>query len=176
MVVDADGLNNLAGHTEILKHRKADVILTPHPGEMARLLAATTKTIQENRLDAARKFAVDHGVTVILKGARTVIAHPDGHADINPTGNPGMASGGMGDVLTGMTAGLLAQGYPPKTAARLGAFLHGRAADRVSEVKGPYGYMASDVADAIPEIIRILTGQNAYQCAPVFRPVQTECL
>jgi NAD(P)H-hydrate epimerase len=176
MVLDADGLNNLAGHTDILKHRQADILLTPHPGEMARLIGATPKIIQENRLDTAKKFAVDHGVTVILKGARTVIAHPDGHIDVNPTGNPGMASGGMGDILTGMVAGFLAQGYPPAAAACLGAFLHGQAADRVSEVKGPYGYLASDVMDTLPEIIRILTGQTAYQSAPVFRPVQTELL
>lgn len=176
MVIDADGLNSLTGHPEILKKRKADIILTPHPGEMARLIGTTPKDVQENRVDCAKKFAAEFNVHVILKGARTLIAHPDGHTYINPTGNPGMASGGMGDVLTGMVAGFISQGYPPETAAHLAVYLHGRAADNLSLSKGPYGYIASDVMDTIPKAISDLTGQMPYQAPHIFRPPVTELL
>ncbi len=176
MVIDADGINCLADNPAILNQKKADIILTPHPGEMARLLACTPNAIQENRLDAAKQFAADHDVFVVLKGARTLIAGPDGHTFVNPTGNPGMASGGMGDVLTGMVAGYLAQGYPPAVAARLAVYVHGRAADQAAESKGPYGYIASEVATAIPQAVRVLTGQNGFASPHVFEPVQTELL
>ena len=176
MVIDADGLNNLAGHRKILKNRKADIILTPHPGEMTRLTGTTPKDVQKNRVDCARKFAAEFNVHVILKGARTLIAHPDGHTYISLTGNPGMASGGMGDVLTGMVAGFISQGYPPQTAAHLAVFLHGRAADNLSLSKGPYGYIASDVMDTIPAVISDLAGQMPYQAPHIFHPPVTELL
>jgi hydroxyethylthiazole kinase-like uncharacterized protein yjeF len=143
---------------------------------MARLIGTTPKDVQKNRMDYAKKFAADFNFHVILKGARTLIAHPDGHAYINPTGNPGMASGGMGDVLTGMVAGFISQGYPPRTAALLAVYLHGQAADTLSLSKGPYGYIASDVMDTIPKAISDLTGLAPYQAPHGFRPPVTELL
>ncbi len=154
MVIDADGLNNLAGSTEILKYRKSDTVLTPHPGEMARLIGKSPKDIQADRMGCAREFAKAFKVYLVLKGAKTVIAHPDGHVYVNPTGNPGMASAGMGDVLTGMIAGFLAQGYAIRDAVCLAVYLHGAAADFLAESKGPWGYLASDVMAAIPGAIK----------------------
>jgi NAD(P)H-hydrate epimerase len=154
MVIDADGLNTIAGHTHLLKTTDVPIVITPHPGEMARLLETTAKKIQEDRIGAARGFASDFGVHVVLKGARTVVAHPDGTVYINPTGNPGMASGGMGDVLTGIIAGLITQGYPPGKAAYIGVYLHGAAADTLAEKMGPVGFLAGEVMDAVPGEIR----------------------
>ena len=122
LVVDADGLNNLVGRLQILQKAKAPVILTPHPGEMSRLISSDTRRIQQERVACAREFATRFKVHLVLKGARTVIAHPDGRVFINPTGNPGMAAGGMGDVLTGMIAGLVCQGASPTAAAQAGAY------------------------------------------------------
>ncbi|MBW2740195.1 MAG: NAD(P)H-hydrate dehydratase, partial [Deltaproteobacteria bacterium] len=114
LVIDADGLNNLIDNIHILKNLKRPVILTPHPGEMSKLIGGPVSFIQNDRINCARNFAKKFKVHVVLKGARTVIAHPDGKVLINPTGNPGMASGGMGDVLTGIIAGFVAQGYSPE--------------------------------------------------------------
>jgi hydroxyethylthiazole kinase-like uncharacterized protein yjeF len=139
-----------------LKKRSAPTVLTPHPGEMARLCGEPVKAIQDDRIGWARRFAEEHGVHLVLKGARTVISRPDGQVFINPTGNPGMASGGMGDILTGMIAGLVTQGYPPDTSARLAAYLHGAAADRLAEQVGPVGYLASDLMARIPAEIGAL--------------------
>jgi len=154
LVVDADGLNNLAGQAQILKSARAPVILTPHPGEMARLMDTTISAVQQDRIKCARDFAAAYRVHVILKGARTVIAHPDGGVFINPTGNAGMASGGMGDVLTGIIAGLVTQGLSPKEACRAGVYLHGAAADSLAQSMGPYGYLAGDVMNGIPAAIK----------------------
>ena len=157
MVIDADGLNNIAGQTQLLKRLKAPAVLTPHPGEMARLIESTPAAIQQNRLEVARDFAVNFGVHVVLKGAATVTAHPDGTAFVNPTGNPGMASGGMGDVLTGILAGFITQGFSPQSATHAAVYLHGAAADALATAIGPIGYLASDVMNAIPrEIKKIL--------------------
>lgn len=157
VVIDADGLNNLVGDTEILKHCQAPVILTPHPGEMARLAQTSVSSVQNDRIASARKFSVDHKVHVVLKGANTVIAHPDGTVFINTSGNSGMASGGMGDVLTGLIAGFVTQGYSPEAASHAGVFLHGAAADSMANDLGPFGYLASEVMDRIPgEIKKIL--------------------
>jgi NAD(P)H-hydrate epimerase len=160
VVIDADGLNCLA---EVFKEEKglansnAPLILTPHPGEMSRLTGISVKDIQNDRVEVARDFAQKHGVHVVLKGAATVSAHPDGAVDINSTGNPGMASGGMGDVLTGLIAGFVCQGYPSREAIALGVYLHGAAADELEKTRGPWGYMATDVMDAIPgQIAKIL--------------------
>jgi hydroxyethylthiazole kinase-like uncharacterized protein yjeF len=159
MVIDADGLNALAGYTDILTEAMAPIILTPHPGEMARLVNATPREIQKDRVSSARHFSQQFNVHLVLKGARTVIAHPDGSVFINPTGNSGMASGGMGDVLTGMIAGFLSQGYAPESAAHLGVYLHGSGADDLAENKGPVGFLASEVMNRIPEEIgKIETG------------------
>jgi len=154
VVVDADGLNNLAGCVQILSKAKAPVILTPHPGEMARLINSDTRRIQQDRVASAREFAAQFKVHLVLKGARTVIAHPDGTVYINPTGNPGMAAGGMGDVLTGMIAGLVCQGVSPDAAAQAGVYLHGAAADSLTESIGPYGYLATEVMHAVPGEIK----------------------
>jgi NAD(P)H-hydrate epimerase len=167
LVIDADGLNNLAGHTALLKHRSAPTVLTPHPGEMARLTGLSTKQIQQDRLTTARKFAMDNRACVVLKGARTVIAEPKGQVWINPTGNSGMASGGMGDVLTGMIAGFLAQGCTAVEAAVAGAYLHGLAADMLSR-KMPWGYLATEVIQTIPQAIgKILHDDHAQPLQPL---------
>ena len=156
MVIDADGLNNLAGDTQILQNLEVPVILTPHPGEMARLIQSSAAAVQADRIKSAREFALEFSVHVVLKGAATVIAHPDGSVYINPTGNPGMAAGGMGDVLTGVIAGLVTQGFSPESATHAGAYLHGAAADTLAESIGPVGYLASEVMDAIPGEIKKL--------------------
>jgi len=157
MVIDADGLNNLVGHTEILKNLRFPVIMTPHPGEMARLINTTAADVQKDRIHCAREFATKFNTHVVLKGAGTVIAHPDGRAFLNPTGNPGMASGGMGDVLTGIIAGFIAQGHSPELAAHAGVYIHGATADALAKTKGPFGYLATEVQNAIPETIKKFT-------------------
>jgi hydroxyethylthiazole kinase-like uncharacterized protein yjeF len=153
MVIDADGLNCISGQTQILKNRTGPVILTPHPGEMARLTGKTSRAVQNDRINCAREFAGEFNVHLVLKGARTVIAHPDGSVFINPTGNSGMASGGMGDVLTGVIAGLVVQGLSPESAAHAGVYLHGAAADALAKTVGPIGFLASEVMNTVPEQI-----------------------
>ncbi len=150
MVIDADGLNCLAGNPDILLQKKGAAVLTPHPGEMARLCGLSIAEIQAGRIQAAGDFAKQYQVTLVLKGAQTVIAAPDGNCFINPTGNPGMASGGMGDVLTGLIAGFCAQGFAPEDAARAGVFIHGLCADRLAASMGAFGYLATDIVNDIP--------------------------
>lgn len=153
MVIDADGLNNLVGHLDLLASRQAPTVLTPHPGEMARLLQTGPADIQKDRLSAARSLARQTNACVILKGARTLVSDPAGHVWINTTGNAGMASGGMGDVLTGAVAGCLAQeGSAPPQAALVAVFLHGLAADILSADR-PHGYLAAEVMDALPRAL-----------------------
>lgn len=150
LVIDADGLNALAGRLEILRGLAVPAVLTPHPGEMARLTGASVAAIQADRLGHARRLAAECRAHVVLKGAATIVAHPDGTAAVNPTGNPGMGAGGMGDVLTGVIAALIAQGLAPGAAARAGVYLHGAAADRVAAAVGPRGYLAGEVMAALP--------------------------
>lgn len=151
LVLDADGLNAVADAPEVLLERAAEeVVLTPHPGEMARLIRGTVPQVEGDRVGVARDFARRFGVVLVLKGARTVTALPDGQVRINGSGNPGMASGGMGDVLTGLIGGLLAQGGPAADAATLGVYLHGLAADRLSRTMGTAGMTATDVLREIP--------------------------
>ncbi len=169
VVVDADGLNNLAGEPDILTNTHSPVILTPHPGEMARMIGETPKAVQADRIGCARRFAESYNVHLVLKGARTVIAQPDGHIYINPTGNAGMASGGMGDVLTGLISGFISQGHTPETAAQLGVFLHGAAADELSLSMGPFGYTASDVMRQIPMTIKNFMAGDFYSEAGLQR-------
>lgn len=152
-VVDADGLNAVAGHLEVLKARPAETVLTPHPGEMARLMASSVAEVQQDRIGAARELAAACRAHVVLKGARTVIARPNGTVAVNPTGNPGMAAGGMGDVLTGAIAGLIAQGLPADAAARAAVYLHGAAADLLAASVGPCGFLAGEVAQALPRAL-----------------------
>lgn len=156
VVIDADGLNCLATDPDVLRAAQVPVILTPHPGEMARLINSSNAEVQARRLDVARTFARQYYCYLILKGAQTVIAAPDGRAWINATGNPGMASGGMGDVLTGILGGLLAQGYIPEEACALGVFLHGYAGDLAAQEKGEIGILARDVIERLPNGLRAL--------------------
>jgi NAD(P)H-hydrate epimerase len=159
LVIDADGLTHLAAEVNNIKNASAPVILTPHPGEMARLLDIKVSQVQQERIKCAHNFAVDCNAHVVLKGARTVIAHPDGRVFINPSGNAGMASGGMGDVLTGIIAGLIVQGLSPEAACHAGVYLHGAAADTLAQNVGPYGYLAGDVMHSIPgEIKKVVSG------------------
>jgi len=158
-VLDADALNALAGRASILTACKTPPILTPHPGEMARLETdATSQSINADRIGTAVRFARERGVFVVLKGARTVVARPDGTAAICPTGNPGMATAGTGDVLTGMIVGLLAQGLPPWEACCAATYLHGSAGDLASADKGQAGLIAGDVIEQIPYAIKITHG------------------
>jgi NAD(P)H-hydrate epimerase len=153
-VLDADALNALAGKSSLLTECKRPPIITPHPGEMARLeTEATTQSVNEDRLGTATRFARERGVFVILKGARTVIARPDGLAAICPTGNPGMATAGTGDVLTGMVGGLLAQGLAPWDAACAATYFHGLAGDLAAQHLGQAGMIASDLIQHIPHAL-----------------------
>jgi len=152
-VIDADGLNNLALELNRLRHAKTPPILTPHPGEMARLIGKETGAVNADRIGVARSFATAHRCHLVLKGARTVIATADGKVFINPTGNPGMASGGMGDVLAGILAALLGQGLSPEDAMKFGVYVHGYIGDRVAESNGPIGLIASDIIDGLPSAL-----------------------
>jgi len=154
LVLDADGINALEGRAELLDRRRAPTVVTPHPGEMSRLTGASIEEIQRDRVGFARRFAKGHGCVVVLKGARTVVASPDGRTAINLTGDEGMASGGTGDVLTGAIAGLLAQGLPPFEASVLGVYLHGLAGELASKELTIYGALATDVLRLLPEALR----------------------
>jgi NAD(P)H-hydrate epimerase len=157
-VLDADALNALAGRASLLTECKTPPILTPHPGEMARLeVDATTQSVNGDRIGTARRFARERGVFVVLKGARTVIARPDGLVAICPTGNPGMATAGTGDVLTGMIVGLLAQRIPAWEAACAATYFHGSAGDLASRHLGQPGMLASDLIAQIPYALQRTT-------------------
>jgi NAD(P)H-hydrate epimerase len=160
LALDADALNALGGDMSPLKKSASPaLILTPHPGEMARLCGATVAEIESDRLEAARSFAVANKCYLLLKGAGTVVAAPDGRLAINTSGNPGMASGGMGDVLTGVITALLGQGYEPFAACCLGAFCHGLAADLAAAAKGETGLIATDVQEMLPYTFKRLAGK-----------------
>jgi len=155
----------------MLSERQAMVVLTPHPGEMARLSGRSTADIQDDRIGHARAFARHHNVYLVLKGAATIVARPDGMVFINPTGNSGMAAGGMGDVLTGLIAGLITQGMEIDTAAMAGVYLHGLAADRLARSKAPVGYLATEVMHAVPEAIVELINGNDHCAWPALDPL-----
>lgn len=157
LVVDADALNILAGEPELLGRAAGPRILTPHPGEMARLAGSTVAAVQADRWQAAGRLAEKYGIFVVLKGAGTIIASPDGNLALNPTGNAGMAAGGMGDVLAGLLGGLLCQGLSPWQAAGLAVYLHGLAGDLLAAEQGiSFGYLASELAAALPAAFRHL--------------------
>lgn len=158
LVIDADGLNAAARDPHMLMRRKGPLIVTPHPGEMSRLLGRPAAAIQADRLGSALEFARRYEVITVLKGAHTVTAAPDGRAFLNLSGNPGMATAGMGDVLTGVIGALLAQGYEPLTAAVLGVYLHGRAGDLAAGELGELGLVASDVLQRLPRALAELAG------------------
>ncbi len=150
LVIDADALNCICNKPEILKNLKAPAIITPHPGEMARLLHSTPKTVNSNRENTAINFAKKFGVVTVLKGAGTIIASPDGEVYINHTGNSGMATGGSGDILSGIIGSLLAQGASPINAAAAGVFLHGTIGDLAAEKLGKISMLPTDMIDMIP--------------------------
>ena len=155
-VVDADALNAFAEAPELLRGEGRKLILTPHPGEMARLTGLSTKQVQARRVEVAREFAVQHKVYVVLKGYRTLIAEPGGQVYVNPTGNPGMATAGVGDVLTGMIAGLLAQ-HPDAAVEKVvsaAVYWHGAAGDLAAAQKGELPLLATDLIAALPEALR----------------------
>ena len=152
MIADADALTALGTDHGPVARAKQPRILTPHPGEMARLLGCTIAEVQHDRMAAALSLACSSKAVVVLKGAGTVIAAPDGRVALNSSGNSGMGAGGMGDVLTGIIGGFLAQGYDAWDAARLSVFAHGHASDQLARVRGRWGYLASEVADWMPHL------------------------
>jgi len=158
MVIDADGLNCIGNKSDILKKRKAPTIITPHPGEMARLTGKTTAQVQADRIKTAAGYAKKTGSVVVLKGAGTVIASPGGEVYFNHTGNNGLATGGAGDVLAGMIAGALAQGAHPEDAAVAPVFLHGQCADRYAEKYDPRSFTPTDILEMLPEALKQITG------------------
>ncbi len=161
LVIDADGLNAFTDDPDRLSGREGrDVIITPHPGEMARLVGMSTDEVQASRLEIARNFAVAHRVYVVLKGHRTLIATPDEKVFINPTGNPGMATGGTGDVLTGMIAAWLAQLLDAEAACKLAVYLHGMAGDLAEADEGEVAMTSTDVAGHLGDAIMELTARR----------------
>ena len=163
IVLDADGINAFAGASRArLKKRKAPVVITPHPGEMGRLLGIRTEAVQRDRTGIARKVAKELRMVVVLKGHRTVVASPTGQTYVNRTGNPGMATGGMGDLLTGMIAALIGQGCDPFTAAKTGVYLHGLAGDLAVRRVGQLSLTAGDVLTALPHAFRRTDGVSQH--------------
>jgi NAD(P)H-hydrate epimerase len=156
MVLDADGLNAFEGRPTFGGDRSRPLVLTPHLGEMSRLTGRTAAALESARVETAIEFAGQWNAVVVLKGAPTVIAAPDGAATVNPTGNPGLATAGTGDVLSGIIGALLAQKLAPYDAARLGAYVHGAAGDRVAALRGVLGMSAGDLLEALPEALLAL--------------------
>ena len=154
LVLDADALNALKGKIHVLRENLVLKILTPHPGEMSRLTGLSRKFIENNREKISRQFAKAHHCIVLLKGHRTVVASPGGKFYTNTTGNPGMASAGSGDVLTGIIAAFLAQGLPGFDAAKYAAYIHGKAGDSAAKEKGTTSLIAIDIIEKIPEALR----------------------
>jgi len=156
LVLDADALNTLAKIPNWWQQLAEDAILTPHPGEMARLLGVSVCEVQSDRVGIAKQVAQEWHKTIVLKGAYTVVAAPDGRAMISPIANPGLASAGTGDVLTGAIAGLLAQGLSLFDAAALGVYLHGEAGEMVKSKLGDAGMIATDLLPVLPLVIKQL--------------------
>lgn len=156
LVLDAGALNIIAENPSVLKKLKTPAVLTPHPGEMARLAKKSTAEIQEDRIGIATSFAKEYGIYLVLKGAGTVTASPQGKTRINGTGNPGLATAGTGDVLAGMIAGLISQGFEIEDAAAAGVYIHGKTADRLASEIGPWGFTATDLITKIPECLKNL--------------------
>jgi len=173
MVIDADALNALAGYTDLLKQAAREkgrtIVLTPHPGEMARLIGGTVKDVESDRIGLARKFATEHGVTLVLKGWRTLVAHPDGHIGVNTTGNPAMAKGGSGDILTGIVAAMLAQygdvkqGGDVAQAVEAAVFLHGLAGDFACLAQDEHTVLATDTVAYLRDAFKLrVTDSNGF--------------
>ena len=168
LVLDADGLNAFDGCTEKLRGGSRTLVLTPHPGEMARLLACTVKQVEADREGLARKFATEHDLILVLKGWRTLVAHPDGRIAMNTTGNPGMAKGGSGDVLTGLVAGMLAQtkayGATEGEAVEAAVYLHGLAADMAVAAGDEHCFLPTDLLAWLPRAFRFKSSNDAGFC------------
>ena len=154
IVLDADGLNHISRDISLLGKHTGPVVITPHPGEMARLTGLSVAQIMESPGEVAQKFSRETGAVVLLKGATTVVCHPDGRIYFNTTGNSGMATAGSGDVLTGVIAGFIVQGYEPFDAAVLGAFVHGYAGDLAADARGQAGMVAGDILEAVPMALK----------------------
>ena len=152
-VLDADGINCIAGNIELYKSVSCPLIVTPHPAEMSRLLSLSIEEINSSRIKYAKQFAMQYGFITVLKGSASIVASPDGRLYINSTGNSGLAKGGSGDVLAGIIASLCAQGIEPFESAVLGVYLHGAAADRLLEIKGPYALLPSELAEEAGKIL-----------------------
>jgi NAD(P)H-hydrate epimerase len=156
MIIDADAINILAQYPGMFKKIRAPFILTPHPGELARLVKTTPREINAQRIELAAKYAKKFNCILVLKGAPTVIAAPDGATYVNPTGNSGLASAGSGDILVGIISGLLAQGQTLLDAAVTGVFLHGLCADQAMDENNEYTLMAGDLTDYLPKAMNFL--------------------
>lgn len=154
LLIDADGINAISKHIDILKEAKAPVVVTPHEGEMSRLTGKTSQYINLNREEVAKNFSEEYGVVTVLKGKDTLVAQGRIECEQNPTGNPGMAVAGMGDVLAGMIVSLMAQGFPVYDAAKAGVYLHGLAADLATADLTEYSLLPTDVIDYIPKAIK----------------------
>lgn len=154
LVLDADGINALIGNLKLLHEFKSDLVLTPHPGEMSRLLNLKVTEIQKNRNVIAKEFAQRYNLVVALKGYHTVVANQEGKTYINQTGNPGMASAGCGDVLTGIIASFLGQGFNPFLATQLGVYVHGLAADYAVGEKSQISLVATDILENLPRALK----------------------
>lgn len=170
-LIDADGLNCIAENTKVFPEDARHIVLTPHPKELARLLDVSTSEIQKDRVGSAMKAAEEFGCIVVLKGAHSVVADPDGNVFINPTGNPGMATAGCGDVLSGIIGGLLAQGVAPFEAAIAGVYLHGRAGDIAAHTTGAASVMAGDLVRNIPDAILSVQDELASELEMMLEPM-----
>ncbi|MDD5496740.1 MAG: NAD(P)H-hydrate dehydratase [Candidatus Omnitrophica bacterium] len=155
-VLDADAVNAFAGHLDVLKAARTPLVLTPHPGEMARLIGKEVNQVQDDRKDIALTFASEYNTVLLLKGYETIVASPKGEFYINETGNPGMASGGVGDVLTGMIASFVGQKIDPFSAAIMGVYFHGLAGDMAAKEKGYLSLIATDLLNKLPEVLKTL--------------------
>jgi NAD(P)H-hydrate epimerase len=163
MVLDADALNLISKNKSMLERLKCEAVITPHAVEMSRLTGLSVSEIQDHRIEIAKSFADEFGLTVVLKGAGTIISANDGRVSINPTGNQGMATAGSGDVLAGVITSLLGKGLSPYEAAIAGAYLHGLAGDIATEEMGPDGVMASDIGACLPKAFKYVNqGENRF--------------
>ncbi len=154
LVIDADGLNCICSNIKVLKSIKSPIIITPHPGEMSRLSGLEINTIQRNRQRVAKDLARQCNLIVVLKGSNTVVSDGKANNFVNKSGNPGMATGGTGDILTGMIASFLAQGVPAFNAAKLAVYIHGKAGDLAAREKGEIGLIAGDILEKVPEAFK----------------------
>jgi NAD(P)H-hydrate epimerase len=153
VVIDADGLFPLADHLDLLERLSGRAVLTPHPGELSRLLNRLAEEIDRDRIEVVRAFAREHGIVLLLKGRPTAIGTPEGEVYLNPTGNTGLATGGSGDVLTGLIAGLMAGGATPTEGAITGTYLHGATADYLARDRAERSIIPRDLIDALPYAI-----------------------